>query len=118
MSRIDDGAITPLAARLKQEREARGWALADLAQRSGVSRAMISRIERAEASPTALLLARLAAAFGMPLSVLLARVEADAHPAPPCAGAPTSPPGAMARAAPSAMLSRPTAPMRRSRPPG
>ncbi len=68
-----------LAERLRREREARNWSLAELAARAGVSRAMISRIERAEASPTAVLLARLSAAFGLPLSALLARAEADAE---------------------------------------
>jgi len=67
-----------LAARIRTEREARGWSLADLAQHSGVSRAMISRIERAEASPTAALLGRLSGAFGLTMSALLARAEADA----------------------------------------
>lgn len=57
------------------ERGARGWAVAELAERSGVSRAMISKIERGEVKPTASLLARLSAAFGLPLSLLLARVE-------------------------------------------
>jgi transcriptional regulator with XRE-family HTH domain len=66
-----------LAARLKREREARGWSIATLAEASGVSRAMISKIERAEASPTAALLGRLSGAFGLTLSTLLARAEAD-----------------------------------------
>lgn len=65
-----------LAARLRTERETRGWSLADLAQRSGVSRAMVSKIERGEASPTASLLGRLSAAFGLTLSQLFARIEA------------------------------------------
>ena len=60
-----------IAARLKIEREERGWSLADLAERSNVSKAMISKIERGEASPTATLLGRLSGAFGLPLSVLL-----------------------------------------------
>lgn len=64
-----------LAARLRAEREARGWTLADLAARSGVSRAMASKIERGEASPTAALLGRLSAAFGLTMSQLFARVE-------------------------------------------
>jgi transcriptional regulator with XRE-family HTH domain len=64
-----------IAARLKLEREARGWPLSDLAQRSGVSKAMISKIERGEASPTATVLGRLSGAFGLPLSVLLALAE-------------------------------------------
>ncbi|MGK9052699.1 XRE family transcriptional regulator [Neorhizobium petrolearium] len=61
--------------RLKIEREARGWSLAELAERSGVSKAMISKIERGEASPTATVLGRLSGAFGLPLSVLLALAE-------------------------------------------
>jgi transcriptional regulator with XRE-family HTH domain len=67
-----------LAARLRTEREARGWSLGDLAARSGVSRAMISKVERNEASPTAILLGRLSGAFGLTLSTLLARSETDA----------------------------------------
>jgi transcriptional regulator with XRE-family HTH domain len=64
-----------LAARIALEREARGWSLADLAERSGVSKAMISKIERGEASPTATLLGRLSGAFGLTMSTLLARAE-------------------------------------------
>jgi transcriptional regulator with XRE-family HTH domain len=67
-----------LAARLRAEREGRGWSLSDLATRSGVSRAMISKVERAEASPTAALLGRLSGAFGLTVSALLARAEGDA----------------------------------------
>jgi transcriptional regulator with XRE-family HTH domain len=67
-----------LAARLRTEREGRGWSIADLASRSGVSRAMISKVERNEASPTAALLGRLSGAFGLTLSTLLARSETDA----------------------------------------
>lgn len=67
-----------LAARLRGEREARGWSIGDLAARSGVSRAMISKVERNEASPTATLLGRLSGAFGLTLSTLLARTEEDA----------------------------------------
>jgi transcriptional regulator with XRE-family HTH domain len=66
---------TRLAAQLRAERETRGWAIAELAERSAVSRAMISKVERAEASPTAALLGRLCAAFGMTMSTLLARAE-------------------------------------------
>jgi transcriptional regulator with XRE-family HTH domain len=72
------GIADYLAARLRAEREARGWSIGDLAARSGVSRAMISKVERNEASPTAVLLGRLSGAFGLTLSTLLARSEADA----------------------------------------
>ena len=65
----------PLANRIAIERQTRGWSLAELADRSGVSKAMISKIERGEASPTATLLGRLSGAFGLTLSTLLARAE-------------------------------------------
>lgn len=55
-----------LGARLRAEREGRGWSLTDLAERSGVSRATISRVERGAASPTAALLGRLSGALGLP----------------------------------------------------
>lgn len=73
--RQPDEAARRLADRLRREREARGWSIADLATRSGVSRAMISKVERAEASPTAALLGRLSGPFGLTLSALLARAE-------------------------------------------
>ncbi len=73
MEPLDTEAI--LATRLRLERESRGWTLADLAARSGVSRAMVSKIERGEASPTAALLGRLSAAFGLTMSQLFARME-------------------------------------------
>jgi len=75
MSTILDDPTPALAARLRLERDARGWSLGELAQRSGVSKAMISKIERAEASPTAALLGRLSGALGLTLSALLARAE-------------------------------------------
>src|ERR1700730_15831177 len=64
-----------LANRLRAERVAREWTLADLAARSGVSRAMLSKIERGEASPTASLLGRLSSAFGLTMSQLFAQLE-------------------------------------------
>jgi transcriptional regulator with XRE-family HTH domain len=70
-----DEASRRLAAQLRSERDSRGWAIAELAERSGVSRAMISKVERAEASPTAALLGRLCGAFGITLSTLLGRAE-------------------------------------------
>lgn len=76
LSAAPDDAAHRLAGRLRAEREARGWSIAELAQRSGVSRAMISKVERAEASPTAALLGRLSGPFGLTVSTLLARAEA------------------------------------------
>jgi transcriptional regulator with XRE-family HTH domain len=78
MSTILSGLDDRLAQRIRHEREARGWSIATLAAESGVSRAMISKVERAEASPTAALLGRLSGALGLTVSALLARAEADA----------------------------------------
>ena len=64
-----------IASRLKLERTVRGWPLAELAERAGVSKAMISKIERGEASPTATVLGRLSGALGLALSQLLALAE-------------------------------------------
>src|SRR3954447_3485042 len=64
-----------LAASLQQARLAQGVSVSALAERSGVSRAMIAKVERAEAQPTAVLLGRLSAALGLTLSELIARAE-------------------------------------------
>jgi transcriptional regulator with XRE-family HTH domain len=75
MSRLPDDPTNAISARVRIERESRGWSLAELADRSGVSKAMISKIERGEASPTATVLGRLSGAFGLQLSMLLALAE-------------------------------------------
>jgi len=66
-----------IAHRLRLERDARGWSLADLAERSAVSKATISKIEREEMSPTAIILVRLAGAFDLTLAGLLLRAEGE-----------------------------------------
>src|SRR4029453_13791774 len=66
---------TRLAQRLRLERDSRGWSLADLAERSGVSKATISKIERAEVSPTAVVLVRLASAFDLTLAGPMLRAQ-------------------------------------------
>lgn len=63
------------AARLRALRAESGLTLDQLAQQSGVSRAMISRIERGETSPTAVLLARLVTALGHTLSSFFAEKQ-------------------------------------------
>ncbi|WP_333673388.1 XRE family transcriptional regulator, partial [Elioraea tepidiphila] len=65
-----------LAERLRALRGERGWSLDELARRSGVSRATLSRLENAEVSPTAAVLGRLCAAYGLSVSRLMAQVEA------------------------------------------
>src|SRR2546422_8449505 len=66
-----------IAERVRELRAAHGLSLDALAGRSGVSRSMISLIERGESSPTAVVLEKLAAGLGVVLAPLF-----DAPPAP------------------------------------
>lgn len=60
-----------LGARVKKLRTARGWSLESLANASGVSRSMLSQIEREQANPTLAVTLRIAQAFGMSLGDLV-----------------------------------------------
>jgi transcriptional regulator with XRE-family HTH domain len=75
MPNIVDPLVGRIAARVRTERERRRWTLAQLADASGVSQAMISRIERGESSPTAVVLGKLSAAFQLSVASLLALAE-------------------------------------------
>jgi len=55
--------IKRMAKRLKALRAARGWSQADLAERSGVSRVHIARIETAKMEPTLGVIEKLAKAL-------------------------------------------------------
>jgi transcriptional regulator with XRE-family HTH domain len=68
--------------RLRAERQGRGWSMDRLAGASGVSRAMISKIERGESSPTAVLLGRLSAALELSVSELLTGARLGDGPEP------------------------------------
>jgi transcriptional regulator with XRE-family HTH domain len=72
---VPDPLSTSLAATLREARQAHDLSTTTLAERSGVSRAMIGKIERGDAQPTAVLLSRLASALGLTLSELIARAE-------------------------------------------
>ncbi len=64
-----------IARRLAQLRADRGWSLEVLAERTAISRATLSRLERSELSPTAAMLGKLCAAYGWTLSRLMAEAE-------------------------------------------
>jgi transcriptional regulator with XRE-family HTH domain len=68
-----------IATRLLALRQAKGLSLAGLADVSGVSKAMISKVERAQSSPTAVLLGRLAAGLGVSLAQLLTQDGKEAR---------------------------------------
>ena len=60
-----------LGGRVKTLRGGRGWSLEALATASGVSRSMLSQIEREQANPTLAVTLRIAQAFGMNLGDLI-----------------------------------------------
>jgi transcriptional regulator with XRE-family HTH domain len=70
-----------IAERVRELRAARGLSLDTLASNSGVSRSMISLIERAESSPTAVVLEKLAAGLGVTLASLFDAPAAAARAA-------------------------------------
>src|ERR671930_518708 len=71
MPRMSEAGINErIAARVRQLRAERAISLDILAERSGVSRSMISLIERGETSPTAVLLEKLAAGLNVTLATL------------------------------------------------
>jgi transcriptional regulator with XRE-family HTH domain len=69
-----------IGERIRVLRSGQGLTLDDLAARSGVSRAMLSRVERGESSPTAQLLNRVCGGLGVTLSKLFAAAEKPASP--------------------------------------
>lgn len=73
-----DEADRALALRLEHLRRQNGLSLEEVALKSGISRATISRIERGETSPTASVLGKLCTAYGLTMSRLLAAIEEDA----------------------------------------
>jgi len=75
MDALVDSAEAKIARRIQLERGSRGWSLAELAEKSGVAKASISKIERGEVSPSAGVLVRLASAFDLTLAGLLLRAE-------------------------------------------
>ena len=69
-----------IGVRVRSLRAEQGLTLDGLAAGSGVSRAMISLIERGESSPTAVVLERIATGLGVPLAVLFDHPAAGVSP--------------------------------------
>lgn len=69
-----------IAERVRALRAARGLSLDALAAHCGVSRSMISLIERAESSPTAVVLEKLATGLGVALASLFEPAQASDDP--------------------------------------
>ena len=72
-----DALTSSLAETVRNARIDGELSVSTLAERSGISRSMITKIEQATAQPTAALLGKLSAALGLTLSELIARAEGD-----------------------------------------
>lgn len=64
---------TQLCQRVRELRRKRGWTLEELSAACGVSRSMLSQIERNQANPTLAVAYRIAEAFGLSLGALVDR---------------------------------------------
>ena len=67
-SEIVDPISGQISQRVKLLRQQRGWSLEQLATASGVSKSMLSQIERNQANPTLAVTCKIAQAFGMSLA--------------------------------------------------
>ncbi len=80
MSLITPGIDGRIGGRVRELRAERNLTLGGLAHRADISRAMLSRIERGESSPTAQLLNKVCGGLGVTLSTLFAATETPASP--------------------------------------
>jgi len=67
----EEAVTGALVSRVRELRKQRNWTLAQLSDASGVSRSMLSEIERGQANPTLVVAYRIAQAFGMTLGELV-----------------------------------------------
>ena len=79
------GVNQRIADRVRELRAAHGLSLDTLAGKSGVSRSMISLVERGESSPTAVVLEKLAAGLGVTMASLFDAPAAAQAPGGPVA---------------------------------
>lgn len=77
---VELGINDRIAVRVRDLRGRHGLSLEALAEASGVSRSMISLIERGESSPTAVVLEKLATGLGVSLATLFEAPAAPPHP--------------------------------------
>jgi XRE family transcriptional regulator, regulator of sulfur utilization len=74
VERLSSGLdMTGLGERLREERVRRNFSLEELSERSGVSRSMLSAVERGERVPTVLVLDRIATGLGTSVARILGR---------------------------------------------
>jgi transcriptional regulator with XRE-family HTH domain len=66
-----------IARQVREQRRQLGLTVAQLSERSGISKGMLSKIENAQASPSLATLARLAAAVGVPVTSFFRGLEEE-----------------------------------------
>ena len=71
----DAGVCQTLCSRVLSLRKKRGWTLAEMSAACGVSRSMLSEIERSRANPTLAVAFRISQAFGLSLDELVEAPE-------------------------------------------
>jgi transcriptional regulator with XRE-family HTH domain len=64
-------STNPFCDRVRELRRKRNWSLDELSEASGVSRSMLSQIERNRVNPTVAVAQSIAQAFGVPLGTLV-----------------------------------------------
>ncbi|QPF88072.1 helix-turn-helix transcriptional regulator [Bradyrhizobium genosp. L] len=67
----DDALVAEVGSRVKQLRTQAGLTLEEFATQSGVSRAMLSKVERGEKSPTLAIIVRIAKGLNVSMSTLM-----------------------------------------------
>jgi len=72
----DEAIGVALCRRVRELRKKRGWTLDELSAACGVSRSMLSEIERGRANPTLVVAYRIARAFGITVGELVETPEA------------------------------------------
>jgi len=72
---VDAADARRLGQRIRELRAGRGWTQDALAERAGVSKAMLSKVERGENNPTLVVAAKFAGALGLTMSQLIGADE-------------------------------------------
>ncbi|MBX3440914.1 MAG: helix-turn-helix transcriptional regulator [Planctomyces sp.] len=75
-----DSSTDAIADRLRKLRTERGWSLERLSAACGVSKSMLSQIERGQANPTLAVALKIAAAFGLTIGELVGESAPRASP--------------------------------------
>lgn len=76
-SQIETHLREVVAGRLRELRQQREWSLTQLANQSGLSKAMLSKIENAQTTATLATLARIASVLSVPVTALFRGVDVE-----------------------------------------